>query len=155
MEIDMADGSKGTMRAFALAGFDGAPSIHELPIPEPAARQLLVRVQAASINGYDAAVAAGMVRDFFEYRFPVTIGKDFAGTVEALGDDAGGFARGAEVVGILPQAPHVHEGTFADYVSVPAGGFVAAKPANLGFTEAAAVGLAGTAAQVAVDAVHP
>ena len=48
------------MRAFALDGFDTPPGLgDDLPEPEAGPGQLLVRVQASSVNPVDALVAAG------------------------------------------------------------------------------------------------
>ena len=74
------------MRAVAFSDFGVAPKIHELPVPEPGPGEVLVRVSHSSINGFDVAVAAGMVKGMMEHRFPVVLGKDFAGTVERVGE---------------------------------------------------------------------
>ena len=47
------------MTAFAITSRDTQPSVQELPTPEPAADEVLVEVQAASVNGFDLSVAAG------------------------------------------------------------------------------------------------
>lgn len=145
----------GTMRAFGLKDLDGPAQIHRLPIPEAGPGQILVRVKAASLNPFDALAAAGYLKDYFEHRFPVVVGKDFAGVVEAVGDGVTEFAPGEEVVGIMPPAMHLDaQGTFAEYVAVPAEGFIARKPVHLSFPEGAALGLAGAAAQTAIDALE-
>ncbi len=38
-----------------------------------------MRVRASSLNGFDTAVAAGYLAGMMEHRFPVVLGKDFAG----------------------------------------------------------------------------
>jgi NADPH2:quinone reductase len=146
----------GTMRALGLKDSESPAEIHELPIPELASGEILVRVKAASINPFDAMAAAGYLKDYFEHRFPVVVGKDFAGVVERVADGVTAFAPGDEVVGITPPAMDLDDrGTFAEYVAVPAGGYVAKKPERLSFPEAAALGLAGAAAQAAIDALDP
>ena len=47
------------------------------------------------------AVAAGMLKGMMEHRFPVVLGKDFAGVVEALGEGASLFAPGDDVFGVV------------------------------------------------------
>jgi len=37
------------------------------------------------VNGFDLAVAAGYLEGMMEHRYPVVLGKDFAGVVEAIG----------------------------------------------------------------------
>ena len=72
------------MRAFALTGFGEASTIVDVPLPEPAEGEVRVRVHAASVNGFDLSVAKGRLEGMMEHRFPVVLGKDFAGTVAAL-----------------------------------------------------------------------
>ncbi len=123
-------------------------------MPEPAPNELLVRVRASSINRIDVLVASGMLKGMMEYEFPAVPGRDFAGTVEQVGSNANRFQVGDDVFGFLTK-PTVHEGAWAEYVTVPEDGFVARKPSGLDFTEAAALPLAGVTALVAVDAVDP
>jgi NADPH:quinone reductase-like Zn-dependent oxidoreductase len=51
-------------------------------------------VQASSINGFDVAMAAGMLQGMMEHRFPAVLGKDFAGTVEQVGAGVTRFSVG-------------------------------------------------------------
>ena len=105
------------------------------------------------MNGFDAAVLAGWVQQYMEYRFPIVPGKDFAGTVEAVGPGVAGFGVGDPVFGVaLP--PHVgSDGTFADYVTVSAQYGVATVPDGLDPAVAGALGLAGSAALTALRAL--
>ena len=73
------------MRALILESFDAPLKVAEVEQPEPAEGEVRVRVRTSSINGFDVFVASGMARAYTEYRFPVVIGKDFAGTVDAVG----------------------------------------------------------------------
>ncbi len=142
------------MRAIAMTDYDSGVALHELPMPEPAPNELLVRVHASSLNGIDVLVAGGVLKGMMEHEFPAVPGRDFAGTVEQVGSDASRFEVGDDVFGFLTK-PTVHEGAWAEYVTVPEDGFVARKPSGLDFTEAAALPLAGVTALVAVDAVDP
>ena len=71
------------MRAFVLTDFRTAPELVDLEMPEPAEGEVRVRVRAASVNGFDTAVANSYLKGMMEHRFPVVLGKDFAGTVDA------------------------------------------------------------------------
>ena len=52
-----------------------------MPTAEPGQGQVRVAVEAASVNGIDAATAAGYLWDLLPATFPVVLGRDFAGTV--------------------------------------------------------------------------
>src|SRR4029453_11562707 len=101
------DGEGGKMKAFGLAD-EGAPAaVIEVPTPEPGPGEVRVKVRASSVNGFDVFVAKGMARGMMEHRYPVVIGKDIAGEIDALGEGASGFALGDEVAGIVPTEPHL------------------------------------------------
>ena len=70
---------------------------------------------------------------------PFTVGLDFAGTVEAVGDAVTRFRPGDDVFG-------ARTGAMAEYVTVPEDRAIALKPANVTFEEAAGVGIAGITA---------
>jgi NADPH:quinone reductase-like Zn-dependent oxidoreductase len=145
----------GCMKAFGLADEQASAATIEIPSPEAGPGEVLVRMRASSVNGYDVFVAAGHARGMMEHRYPVVVGKDFAGVIEAVGDGVTRFAIGDEVVGIAPQEPHLGRGTFAELVAVPSEGFIEARPAQLTFEQAASVGLAGTTALVVVETIAP
>jgi NADPH:quinone reductase-like Zn-dependent oxidoreductase len=84
----------------------------------------------------------------------VILGRDAAGVVEAVGAGVTHVADGDEVVGTLPLAPTIHDGTLAEYALLPADS-IAAKPAGLDFVSAAALPFAGAVATAAVEAVDP
>jgi len=142
------------MRAMAMTDYESGISLHELPKPEPAPNELLVRVRASSVNRIDVLVAGGALKGMLGYEFPVVPGRDFAGTVDGVDSDVSRFRVGDEVFGWLNK-PTLHDGAWAEYATVPEDGFVARKPDGLDFTEAAALPLAGVTALVAVDEVDP
>ena len=97
------------MRTTAMTGFDSAPTLTDLEVPEPAEGEVRVRVRAASVNGFDLAVAAGYTKDFMEHRFPLVLGKDFAGQVDAIGAGVTGYAVGDRVFGTVTK-PYLGDG---------------------------------------------
>jgi len=111
--------------------------------PEIAENEVLVRVHAASIHVGDWILMTG---EPFVMRLGTGLSKpknripgtDIAGTVEAVGAQVHTFRPGDEVFGWCT-------GAFAEYASAPQDQLVA-KPANLTFEEAAAVGVSATAA---------
>lgn len=143
------------MRAFGFADENASAGFIEVPTPDPGPGEIRVRVRASSVNGYDVYVANGMARGSMEHRYPVVIGKDYAGVVDALGEGVTRFAEGDEVVGVLPTEPHLQRGAYAEAVVVPAEGFIERKPAGISFEEGGSIGLAGLTALLAVDAIAP
>jgi len=113
-----------------------------------------VRVRASSVNGFDVFVAKGIARGMMEHRYPVVIGKDHAGEIDALGEGVAGFAVGDEVTGIVPTEPHLWRGAYAEFVAVPLDGFIVHKPGNLDFKRAACLGLAALTAFHCVETVE-
>lgn len=139
------------MKAFVLNAFDRAPEIAEIDIPTPAAGEVRVQVHAASVNGFDLAVANGYLNGAMEHRFPVVLGKDFAGIVDAVGAGVEDYTVGERVFGVVTK-PFLGDGSFAEYVTVPVAVGIAKLPESIDFTTAAGLGLAGTAAVDAFDA---
>lgn len=142
------------MRAVVLTDFGLALELAELDVPQPGEGEVRVRVSAASVNGFDLAVANGYLKGIMEHRFPVVLGKDFAGIVDAVGTGVTGYGPGDRVFGVVTKQFLGH-GSFAEFVTVPASVGVTTLPESVDFTEGAALGLAGSAALAAVDAVGP
>ncbi|HYF76889.1 MAG TPA: NADP-dependent oxidoreductase [Symbiobacteriaceae bacterium] len=142
------------MRAIAIDDFGSAPALRNLPMPEPGPGEVLVRVLSSSLNGFDLSVAAGWLKGMMEHRFPVVLGKDFAGTVETVGAGVSRFAVGDRVFGVVMK-PVLGDGAFGEFVTVPESFGISHMPAELNFQAAGALGLAGVAALMAVDAVAP
>jgi NADPH2:quinone reductase len=141
------------MRVITLPEFGSALELRDIDTPTPAAGEVRVRVHAAAVNGFDLAVAAGSLKELMEHRFPVVLGKDFAGIVDAVGDGVTDYAVGDRVFGVVTKA-HLGDGSFGEFVVVPADAGLAALPAQIDFARGAALGLAGTAAMAAVAAAE-
>lgn len=140
-----------TIKAIATTDYGAPATLVEVPAPKPGEGELLVRVAASSINGFDISVANGYLKDMMEHHFPVVLGKDYAGTVEAVGAGVAGFNVGDHVFGVLMK-PELGDGSFSELVATPAA-FAAKIPRGLDIETAGALGLAGTAAHDAVEAV--
>jgi NADPH2:quinone reductase len=142
------------MRAIMLESFDSGPALHEVPTPQIASNESLVRVHASSVNPVDGAIVAGMMRRMVEHEFPIVLGRDYAGVVEQVGPGVTRYAAGDEVYGFLPAAnPTVHDGTWAELIVVPEDNFVARKPADVDMAAAGAAPLAAITAMTALDAL--
>jgi NADPH:quinone reductase-like Zn-dependent oxidoreductase len=141
------------MRALILENFDAPLQVAEIEQPEPAEGEVRVRVRTSSINGFDVFVASGMARAYTEYRFPVVIGKDFAGTVDAVGEGVTQYAVGEPVFGVVSK-PDLHDGAYGEFVTVIVSLGLAKLPDGVSFEAAGAVGLAGTAALDSLDSAE-
>src|SRR5690606_25478039 len=82
----------------------------EIPTPEPRGRQIRVRVHAVAVNPIDTYVRSGMVP--MDLPRPFIVGCDFAGTVDAVGEEATSFKVGDRVWG-SNQGLMGRQGTFA------------------------------------------
>lgn len=142
------------MRAVAIEQFGEAPRLMELPAPEPRPEEVLVRLEAASVNPIDWQVAAGAFQAHMQHSFPLILGFDGAGRVEALGEHTQRFAVGDVVFGQFWSHP-LGKGTLAEYVAIPeqpANGAIGPIPDGVSMAVAAALPTAGMAALGAVDA---
>ena len=142
------------MKALALTEQGGAPQVVDVEDPKPGAGELLVRVAAASLNAYDLFVANGMAGQYLTYEYPTVIGSDVAGVVEALGDGAEGFAVGERVFGMMGMKGVLRDGAFGE-LATPQEGSLAKTPDGVSDGDAASLGVAGTTAMSAVEAVGP
>jgi NADPH:quinone reductase-like Zn-dependent oxidoreductase len=142
------------MRALYVPAAGEQPRLSDLPVPTPGEGQVLIRVKAAGLNAIDNALAAGMMAGMLEHAYPLVLGRDAAGVVEAIGPGVTEFAVGDEVLGHVLLAAPVQVGTLAEYALLPAAA-TAAKPAGLDWLTAAALPLAGAAASAAVSAADP
>lgn len=138
------------MKAMVYTEF-GPPDVlqlKEIEKPIPGEDEVLVGVQAISINFGDASFVKGrplLVRLMGAGLFKpanTILGSDIAGRVVAVGRRVNQFRPGDEVFGDLSESGW---GGFAEYVAAPEH-VLAGKPANLPFAEAAAVPQAATVA---------
>lgn len=130
------------MKAIRVHNY-GAPEdlrYEDVPIPEPGDGQVLVRIQAASVNPIDFKLASGSYRERMPLQFPWIPGGDFCGTVEAVGPGVINFQPGQAVFGNSPGG-----GAYAGFVA-PSAGLISTRPKKLSAIEAASVPLAGQTA---------
>src|SRR5437899_347688 len=72
-------------RGLVIDGFGDTPHLAVLDVPGLVPGQVLIAVEAASVNAFDWKAAEGRFKDNFDYQFPVTIGRDYAGVVVSAG----------------------------------------------------------------------
>jgi NADPH:quinone reductase-like Zn-dependent oxidoreductase len=116
----------------------------EVEKPTPQDKQVLIKVHAASINAGDYRVRTGqplvlrpMMGGLLKPKNP-RVGSDVAGRIEAVGESVKQFRPGDEVFGCA-------KGAFAEYV-LAREAYLALKPANISFEQAAAVPVAALTA---------
>lgn len=139
------------MRALGITARGEAPAVVKVDDPEPAAGQVRIAVEAASINGFDLAVAAGLVWDHMPHTFPVVLGRDFAGTVEKAGSGVGEVKVGDRVAGAITTL-ELGPGPIGEQLVADASSLTAV-PEPVSPVQAAAVGLAGVTALDLIDAL--
>jgi len=85
------------MKAIQVHEFGGPEvlKLEEIPTPQPAVGQVLVRVHAAGVNPYDTYMRGGTYA--IKPPLPYTPGSDAAGTVEAVGSGVTEVKRGDRV----------------------------------------------------------
>jgi len=130
----------------------GGPDIvqyEELPKPQAADDEVIVKVRAASVNPLDWHYMRGkpyvmrMMGSGIGAPKDPLLGVDFAGVVESVGKSVTKFKPGDEVFG-------GRDGAFSEYVRVRESRNIVMKPANISFEEAAAVPIAAITALQAV-----
>jgi NADPH:quinone reductase-like Zn-dependent oxidoreductase len=142
------------MRALHVPAAGAQPELGDLPAPTVTDGTVLIRVKAVGLNPFDNGIAAGIMAQMLPHQYPVVLGRDAAGVVEAVGAGVDHVAVGDEVLGHVLAAPPIQAGTLAEYALLPAA-TVTRKPPELDFVTAAALPLAGAAAAQAVEAVDP
>lgn len=123
------------MKAAQVTAFGGpeAVGIAELPRPVPGKNEVLIQVQAVSVNYVDLVVIAGRYQ--FVPPLPFTPGKGPAGIVAAVGEGVTAWAPGDRVLAMA------EIGSYAEYTRAPADQCYRL-PDAMPFTEAAAMALA-------------
>ena len=111
----------------------------DLPQPEPREGEVLVRVKAAGVNPVDWKIRAGYLKDRMPNIFPITLGWDVSGVVEARGLGARRFCVGDKVYAYARKNV-IHDGTYAQFIALPES-YLARMPKKLNFEKAAAVPL--------------
>ena len=137
------------MKAVRFDNYGGIDVLRvaDVPIPEPAQGEVLVKVKAASINPGEAKIREGLMHARWPATFPSGEGSDLAGIVTKLGIGVVKVAGGDEVVGFSDR-----RASHAEYVIVPEQNLTR-KPANVSWEVAGALPIAGSTAYAAVRAV--
>lgn len=132
------------MKAVAINAFGGKEELKllEVDVPEPGPGQVLIRIAASGVNPVDVLIRQGV---FAASQFPIIMGVDLSGVVEAVGPDVSRLKPGDEVYAHMKGG----NGTYAEY-AVLSQDWVARKPQSMTFIESATVPCAGLTAYQAL-----
>ncbi|MCM3255992.1 NADP-dependent oxidoreductase [Priestia aryabhattai] len=140
--------STNTMKAIRQHEFGGPEVLRyeEAPLPELKPGEVLVRVHAVGINPPDWYLREGYKDLPPEWQpavsFPLILGSDMSGVVEAVATDVQGFSIGDEVFGMVRFPSMGESAAYAEYVTAPASD-LALKPAGIDHVHAAGAPMAG------------
>ncbi len=139
------------MKAAYLTGHGGVDKFVYGDLPDPVAGpgEVVVDVHAASVNAadYKVRLGGGAYSGASNLKFPYILGRDFSGTVAALGPGVTDFKVGDPVFGVMDAGI---EGCYAEKVKIAAA-IIARKPDSLGDAEAAAMALTSLTAIWALE----
>ncbi|MEO3794909.1 NADP-dependent oxidoreductase [Nonomuraea sp. B10E15] len=134
--------------AFAEPGGPDVLKVMELPAPQAGQGEVRVRVRAAGVQPFDAAVRAGWLPPYMsDIGYPRIPGNEFAGVVDQVGPGVTGVAPGSEVLGFS----RLH--AYAEYIVVPAAD-VAPKPAKVPWEVAGGMTAGVQTAELALDGLR-
>jgi NADPH:quinone reductase-like Zn-dependent oxidoreductase len=123
------------------------------PAPnDPSAGKVLVDVKAAGVNPADWKIREGYFQQMMPLQFPSTLGMDFSGVIEKVGEGVPDFKQNDEVYG---QAAVIRggSGAFAE-IALANADTIAHKPKILSHEKAAGLPLVGVSAwQALVDII--
>jgi NADPH2:quinone reductase len=111
-------------------------------------------MEAAAVNPFDWKIIDGILSPGRPHVFPLVVGVDGAGVVDAVGERVRRFHLGDRVFGQFLHDP-VGVGTYAEVSTVPEGIGVASTPPQLDSLRAAALPTAGMTALLAVETIDP
>ena len=130
------------MRAMQVVELGEPLALNNIPKPEPAPGEVLVRIHACGLNFGDTLIIKGSYQE--KPPLPATLGMEMAGTIEAVGDGVADLAVGQRV------AAYAGFGGLAEYAALPAEICVPI-PDQMRFVDAAAFLVAYGTSHVGLD----
>src|SRR5690348_6573061 len=108
------------MKALNVPAPGEQPAMTDLPVPQITEGTVLVKVKAVGLNPVDNHLISGLMAGMLAHEYPLTLGRDAAGVVEAVGDGVSHVQPGDEVIGHMLLTPPLKAGTLAEYALLPA-----------------------------------
>jgi len=120
-------------RACVLTGYGSPDALvwKEVPLPEPSATQIRIKVRVSGVGPTDLKIRRGDLRAIFPLPQPAVLGFEAAGTVDAVGREVTGVAVGDEVAAWLPSL-----GGYGEYALAAAW---TPKPSHVSWSDAGAL----------------
>ncbi|KAJ6313934.1 hypothetical protein OIU78_017559 [Salix suchowensis] len=137
------------MHAIQYDSYDGGPAAlkHvEVPVPGPKKYEVLLKLEATSLNPIDWKIQKGKLRPLFPRKFPYIPGTDVAGEVVEVGAEVKSFKTGDRVVAELG---HLYGGGLAEY-AVAKESLTMVRPAEVSAAEGSGLLVSGIAAYQAL-----
>ena len=134
------------MKAIVIHRFGGIETLEYTNADMPVAGEgeVLIHIKAAGVNPVDTKIREGLLQARMPNLLPVILGWDLAGIVVETGFSARRFKPGDQVYAYA-RRPVIHNGTYAEYIALPES-YLALKPKNISFEEAASIPLSALTA---------
>ncbi|APO46064.1 NADPH:quinone reductase [Paenibacillus xylanexedens] len=114
----------------------------EVNKPRAEANQVVVKLEATSINPIDWKLREGYLKEMYDWEFPIILGWDVAGVITEIGSNVTKWKVGDRV---FSRPDTTRFGSYAEYTAVDEH-LLAKLPDSISYEEAAAVPLAGLTA---------
>ena len=110
-------GQMELMKAIRIHNYGGPEALQyeDARSPKPVPGEALIRVHAAGVNSADWKAREGHFKQLVQHKFPLILGWDLSGVIEAVGRGVSKFKKGDEVFS-KPATPR--DGAYAEYVVV-------------------------------------
>ncbi len=136
------------MKSAQIKSYGGSEVVEinqSTPAPtDPSTGKVLVRIKAAGVNPVDWKIREGYMQQMMPLQFPSTLGMDFSGIIEKVGEGVSDFRKGDEVYG-RTSVTEGGSGAFAE-MALASADSIAHKPKALSYDEAAGLTLVGVSA---------
>jgi len=86
------------MKALVVKEFGGPLIAEDVPVPQPNADEVLIRVKACAVDQFDLTIRDGK---FPTAKTPIILGHEIAGVIESVGSNVGNFHAGDRVTSTL------------------------------------------------------
>ncbi|XP_021736912.1 quinone-oxidoreductase homolog, chloroplastic-like [Chenopodium quinoa] len=142
----MAPKLMNAIQYFGYGGGVAALKRVKVAVPDPKADEVLLKVEAASLNAFDWKIQEGIPRPILPRKFPYIPGTDVAGEVVQAGSSVKKFKVGDKVLALFS---HATGGALAEY-AVAKENIAVARPPELSVPEGAGLPLAALTAHLAL-----